>query len=49
MVMFHTMPYAEAQRRGAIQEEILNDLTANVDRVEDVDFAKAETLIRKRL
>lgn len=49
MVMFHTMPYAEAQRRGAIQEEILNSLTANIDRVEDVDFSKAETLIRARL
>jgi kynurenine 3-monooxygenase len=49
MVMFHTMPYAEAQARGAIQEEILNQLTANVDRLEDVDFALAEALIRERL
>jgi hypothetical protein len=27
MVMFHTIPYAEAKRRGAIQEEILDELT----------------------
>jgi kynurenine 3-monooxygenase len=49
MVMFHTMPYADAQRRGAFQEEVLNALTANVDRVEDVDFEKAEALIHERL
>ena len=28
MVMFHTLPYAEAKRRGAIQEEILDELTS---------------------
>ncbi len=28
MVMFHTIPYAEAKRRGAIQEEILDELTS---------------------
>jgi kynurenine 3-monooxygenase len=49
MVMFHTLPYAEAQRRGAIQEEILERLTLNVDRVEDVDFGLAERLIHERL
>jgi len=49
MVMFHTMPYAEAKRRGAIQERILDELTAGVDRVEDVDLAKAERLIQERL
>lgn len=49
MVMFHTMPYAEAKARGAIQEEILDRLTANVDRLEDVDFAQAEALIKARL
>ena len=49
MVMFHTMPYAEAQQRGIIQEEILNQLTASCERVEEVDFALAEQLIRERL
>lgn len=49
MVMFHTMPYAEARARGAIQEEILNSLTGNIDRLEDVDFAEAEAQIQERL
>jgi kynurenine 3-monooxygenase len=49
MVMFHTMPYAEAQTRGAIQEEILNQLTAHANRLEEVDFAQAEALIRQKL
>jgi kynurenine 3-monooxygenase len=49
MVMFHTMPYAEAQRRGVIQEAILEELTAGVERVEEVDFARAGELIRERL
>jgi kynurenine 3-monooxygenase len=49
MVMFHTIPYAEAQRRGAIQEEILDDLTAGAASVEDVDLARADRLIADRL
>lgn len=49
MVMFHTLPYAEAQRRGAIQEEILNQLTSGIERIEDVDYDLAEKLIRERL
>lgn len=49
MVMFHTMPYAEAQRRGVIQEEILNQLTSSCERVEEVDFGLAERLIHGRL
>jgi kynurenine 3-monooxygenase len=49
MVMFHTMPYAEAKARGAIQEEILDRLTATTDRLEDVDFTLAEALIKARL
>jgi kynurenine 3-monooxygenase len=49
MVMFHTRPYAEAKARGAIQEDILNRLTAGVDRLEEVDFAQAEALIHERL
>ncbi len=49
MVMFHTMPYAEAQRRGAIQEEILDDLTGRASSVDDVDLARADRLIAERL
>lgn len=49
MVMFHTIPYAEAKARGAIQEVILERLTKGIDRIEDVDFTLAEGLIRERL
>ena len=49
MVMFHTIPYAEAQRRGAIQEGILEELTNRARRVDDVDFARADRLIAERL
>lgn len=49
MVMFHTMPYAQAQARGVIQEDILNQLTATCERLEEVDFMLAEKLIHQRL
>jgi kynurenine 3-monooxygenase len=49
MVMFHTLPYAEAQRRGAIQEQILDELTGRATRVEEVDLARADELIADRL
>ena len=45
MVMFHPeIPYAEAQRRGAIQAEILGMLDSGT-----VDAAAAEALIYSRL
>ncbi len=49
MVMFHTIPYAEAQRRGAIQEEILDELTGAASSVDEVDLARADRLIADRL
>ncbi len=46
MVMFHPeIPYAEAQRRGAVQARILRDLTDGVDSLAAVDFAHAAQLI----
>jgi kynurenine 3-monooxygenase len=46
MVMFHPeVPYAEAQRRGALQARILGELTANVRSLVDVDFARAAELV----
>lgn len=42
MVMFHDqIPYAVAQRRGAIQERILKSLTAGVTSMEQIDLAAA--------
>jgi kynurenine 3-monooxygenase len=49
MVMFHTMPYAQAQVRGAIQEDILNQLTAPAQTLADVDFDQARSLIERCL
>jgi kynurenine 3-monooxygenase len=46
MVMFHPeIPYAEAQRRGALQARILRELTTGVRSVTDVDFVRAAELI----
>jgi kynurenine 3-monooxygenase len=50
MVMFHPeIPYAEAQRRGALQTRILRDLTAGADALAGVDFAHAAKLIESEL
>jgi len=49
MVMFHTIPYAEAKRRGAIQEVILDELTAGAASLDDVDLGRADRLIADRL
>ncbi len=49
MVMFHTIPYAEAKRRGAIQEGILDELTSKAASVDEVDLARADRLIAERL
>jgi kynurenine 3-monooxygenase len=49
MVMFHTIPYAEAKRRGAIQEEILDELTSRAASLEEIDLGRADRLIADRL
>jgi kynurenine 3-monooxygenase len=49
MVMFHTIPYAEAKRRGAIQEEILDELTSRAASLDEVDLARADRLVAERL
>ncbi|HVT44038.1 MAG TPA: NAD(P)/FAD-dependent oxidoreductase [Thermoanaerobaculia bacterium] len=49
MVMFHSIPYAEAKRRGAIQDEILEELTRETATAAEVDYEKADRLIASRL
>jgi kynurenine 3-monooxygenase len=50
MVMFHPeIPYAEAQRRGALQARILGELTAHADSLAKVDFHRAAELIGESL
>ncbi len=49
MVMFHTLPYAEAKRRGAVQREILDAVTSLADSADQVDFEQASRLVEQRL
>src|SRR5579883_899876 len=49
MVMFHRIPYVIAQARGAIQSAILRQLSASIDRIEDVDLQLADKLIVEKL
>jgi kynurenine 3-monooxygenase len=50
MVMFHPeISYAEAQRRGALQAEILRELTAGVTTLGEIDAKRASALIDERL
>jgi kynurenine 3-monooxygenase len=50
MVMFHPeIPYAEAQRRGALQSQILRELAAGATTVEQIDSKRAAALVSERL
>ena len=49
MVMFHRIPYAEAQRLGTIQAGILDELTKTAKSADEVDLALADRLIAERL
>jgi kynurenine 3-monooxygenase len=49
MVTFHRIPYSVALQRGAVQDRILDELSASIDRVDDLDWEKADGLIRRDL
>ena len=49
MVTFHRIPYSIALHRGRTQEKILTDLCAGIDRIEDLDWNKADQLIGTEL
>ncbi len=49
MVMFRTLPYAEAQERGHIQTGILDELTRDANSIGEVDLEEGERLVRERL
>ncbi len=48
-VMFHTIPYAKAKQLGVIQRKILDDLTQDIDSIEQMDYSLAAKLLRERL
>ena len=49
MVTFHRIPYSVALSRGSVQDRILAELCESIDRVEDLDWDKAERLIHREL
>jgi kynurenine 3-monooxygenase len=49
MVTFHRIPYSVALARGAVQDRMLAELCESINRVEDLDWDKADGLIRREL
>jgi kynurenine 3-monooxygenase len=49
MVTFLRVPYATALERGQTQDRILTELCKNIDRVDGLDWAKAEKMIYEKL
>ena len=49
MVTFHRTPYSVAAARGAIQDRMLGELCDSIERVEEIDWRKAETLVHREL
>ncbi len=49
MVTFHRIPYSIALRRGRVQDRMLAELCDSIPRVEELDWAKADRLIRSQL
>jgi kynurenine 3-monooxygenase len=49
MVTFHRIPYATALQRGKVQERMLAELCDSISRVEDLDWNKADRLVRSEL
>jgi len=49
MVTFHRIPYATAMTRGIVQDHILAELCASIERIEDLDWGKADRMIRAEL
>ncbi len=49
MVMFHHIPYAQAQARGLIQADILKKLSLGISSIEQLDINYAEKLIMSLL
>lgn len=45
MVTFHRVPYTVALRRGQLQDQMLTELCDRIERVEDLDWSKAERLV----
>jgi|HubBroStandDraft_4_1064222.scaffolds.fasta_scaffold01270_11 kynurenine 3-monooxygenase len=49
MVTFHRTPYSIAAQRGAVQDDMLGELCDSVQRLEDIDWTRAEALVQQKL
>jgi kynurenine 3-monooxygenase len=49
MVTFHRIPYLTALKRGRVQDLMLTELCDGIDHIEDLDWKKADKLIRSEL
>ncbi len=49
MVTFHRIPYSVALSRGKLQDKILDELGSSITSPEEIDWKKADELIRTRL
>jgi kynurenine 3-monooxygenase len=49
MVTFLRVPYATALKRGQVQDRMLTELCERIDRIEDLDWKKAERLVYSEL
>jgi len=49
MVMFHLISYTQAYARGKIQFKILDELVDGIDDIKQVDFTRAERLVKQKL
>jgi len=49
MVTFHRIPYSVALTRGAVQDQMLAELCEGINRVADLDWDRADRLIRRDL
>ncbi len=49
MVTFHRIPYATALRRGKVQDRMLTELCDGISRIDEIDWNKADRLIRGEL
>ena len=49
MITFQRVPYAVAARRGRIQDRILAELCGSIQRVEDIDWKRADELVHREL
>jgi kynurenine 3-monooxygenase len=49
MVTFHRVPYSVALSRGRVQDSILSELCDSIERIDDLDWNKADRLIHREL